>query len=1020
MTADAAPTPRWSAVDLATALGQPDAPTPEQAAVIEAPLRPLLVVAGAGSGKTETMAARVVWLVANGLVEPDQVLGLTFTRKAAAELSERIASGCATLRAGRALDAAGDEARRRGARRRPDRLDLPRVCRPARARARRCGSGSSRSAGCSPRPRPGSSPHEVVARWDGPMDGVEQGRVHRHRRPSSTSPARWPSTSSTPATSARHLDARRRPRSSALPKGAEQARGPARPRSRDARRRLRERARGAADRRALPRAQARARRPGLRRPDGPGRPPRPPFREVGAAERPRFRAVLLDEFQDTSEAQLVLLRSLFVAPGQPVPVTAVGDPHQSIYGWRGASADHADRLPRRVRRRPGPRRRAAAVDELAQRRRRSSTPPTPCRAAARDVAGSPSQPLRPAPGGRARARRRRPGCATTEDEAGHVADVDRPRWLAPRRRTGARAAVLCRKRSQFAPVVEALRGAGLPVEVVGLGGLLTTPEVADIVALLLGGAGPHPRRPADAAAHRARRAGSGAADLDGLGAWARAAASAAPARRGRTAAPSLLRPDDAAEPAPSIVEARRRPAAAADARVGRRTGQPARRRRPAPARGVARRRLRLREAVRRAARRLTGLALADLVARGRASPSASTSRCSPRPELHARRRPGAPRRVRRRRGHLRRAAPTGPPWGFLAWLDAAVDEERGLDMGWIEARHRRRAGAHRARRQGPGVGRRRRPRAWSRASFPAHSADQGTLVERRLGRTPTPSDKGWLVGLSALPYDLRGDRDGLPRFGWRRRPRLGRRAARHSSASSRAVADHGIAEERRLAYVALTRARSDLLLTAHVWGRRVDPAGHLALPRRGRGTPAELGRGRRAVGRPAAEPDDGGKPQNPRTAEAGQRRPGRPLDHAAPRREAAARAGRGAVAVDLADAAAAGRGPPPASRPRAGWDGEIALLLAERARRRSGAPVDVALPRHLSASAVVALARGRRARSPSTCAARCRPRPPLAARRGTAFHAWVEQHYARAALVDLLDLPGSADEDAGRRRDLPR
>ena len=41
-------------------------PTPEQQAVIEAPLSPLLVVAGAGSGKTETMAARVVWLVAGG------------------------------------------------------------------------------------------------------------------------------------------------------------------------------------------------------------------------------------------------------------------------------------------------------------------------------------------------------------------------------------------------------------------------------------------------------------------------------------------------------------------------------------------------------------------------------------------------------------------------------------------------------------------------------------------------------------------------------------------------------------------------------------------------------------------------------------------------------------------------------------------------------------------------------------------------------------------------------------------
>src|SRR5207244_676288 len=51
---------------------------------------PLLVVAGAGSGKTETMAARVVWLVANGYARPEQILGLTFTRKAAGELAHRV------------------------------------------------------------------------------------------------------------------------------------------------------------------------------------------------------------------------------------------------------------------------------------------------------------------------------------------------------------------------------------------------------------------------------------------------------------------------------------------------------------------------------------------------------------------------------------------------------------------------------------------------------------------------------------------------------------------------------------------------------------------------------------------------------------------------------------------------------------------------------------------------------------------------------------------------------------------
>src|ERR1035437_7298961 len=86
-----------SAQSIAQALGNPP-PTAQQRAVIQAPMRPLLVVAGAGSGKTETMASRVVWLVANGYVEPDQVLGLTFTRKAATELAERIGRRLRRLR----------------------------------------------------------------------------------------------------------------------------------------------------------------------------------------------------------------------------------------------------------------------------------------------------------------------------------------------------------------------------------------------------------------------------------------------------------------------------------------------------------------------------------------------------------------------------------------------------------------------------------------------------------------------------------------------------------------------------------------------------------------------------------------------------------------------------------------------------------------------------------------------------------------------------------------------------------
>ncbi|WP_431280205.1 UvrD-helicase domain-containing protein [Leifsonia poae] len=71
-----------SAVQIAETLGLPT-PTGQQQAVIEAPLGPAIVVAGAGSGKTETMANRVVWLLANGHVRVPEILGLTFTRKAA-------------------------------------------------------------------------------------------------------------------------------------------------------------------------------------------------------------------------------------------------------------------------------------------------------------------------------------------------------------------------------------------------------------------------------------------------------------------------------------------------------------------------------------------------------------------------------------------------------------------------------------------------------------------------------------------------------------------------------------------------------------------------------------------------------------------------------------------------------------------------------------------------------------------------------------------------------------------------
>src|SRR5580693_6935134 len=73
---------RYSPAQLARMLGAQE-PTAEQAAVIGAPLAPMAVIAGAGSGKSETMAARLVWLVANQFVRPERVRArLTGLRRA--------------------------------------------------------------------------------------------------------------------------------------------------------------------------------------------------------------------------------------------------------------------------------------------------------------------------------------------------------------------------------------------------------------------------------------------------------------------------------------------------------------------------------------------------------------------------------------------------------------------------------------------------------------------------------------------------------------------------------------------------------------------------------------------------------------------------------------------------------------------------------------------------------------------------------------------------------------------------
>ena len=142
--------------------------------------------------------------------------------------------------------------------------------------------------------------------------------------------------------------------------------------------------------------------------------------EVGTTERARYQVVLLDEYQDTSHAQLVLLRALF---GGGHPVTAVGDPCQSIYGWRGASAGNLRRFATRL---PGPRRGAGPDRGCCPPA--SATPAgswTPRPRSRQDLrAAAPEVPRLVAPppragrghGGRARC------CQTAAEEADWVAD----------------------------------------------------------------------------------------------------------------------------------------------------------------------------------------------------------------------------------------------------------------------------------------------------------------------------------------------------------------------------------------------------------------------------------------------------------------------------------------------------------------------------------------------------------------------------------------------------------------------
>jgi DNA helicase-2/ATP-dependent DNA helicase PcrA len=967
------------AADAARLLGMPS-PTPEQAAVIEAPLEPLLVVAGAGSGKTETMTARVVHLVANGLVERDRVLGLTFTRKAAGELADRVRRRLHAL--DRALGRSADPA---------DALVAPTVSTYNSYAAGIVGEHALRI-GVEPSARllgeaaRWQLAHDVVERWSADLD-VDLA-------PTTVTAA----VLDLAGALAEHLvtpDAVRdfADRCVAALDGLPSASGRGMVKAvRDVRDSLRLRSclmdlveeftarKRRADLMDFADQVALAARLAREVPD------------VGVVERSRFAVVLLDEYQDTSVAQLVLLRHLFgdlAGPGTGHPVTAVGDPYQSIYGWRGASSGGLERFPAQFPCADG---RPASVLDLSTSWRNDC--------AVLDAANVLAGPLR-ADSARVRLAIRplgpRPGAGagevvlavteTVEDEAREVAA-----FVARRRVGGASAAVLCRRRAQFPLLHAALLDEGLPVEVVGLGGLLDAPEVVDVVAGLEAAHDPS-RGDSLMRLLTGPRARLGLADLHALADWSgELARSHLPTgvdaqMRKQLVGQSIVDALDELPPQGWVSANGRRLSAAGRERL-------------ADVAGLLRR-----------LRSLTYLPVADLAGQAEQllgldiEVAVHGSSSAPRAHLDAFRVVAA----------QFDAEDGGTLGGFLAWLSAARQEERGLEapVTDLDPDAVQLMTVHAAK----GL-------EWDVVAVPG-------LVQRGF---PVVARSGWVTDRGSLPTALRGDRDHLPDVDLVGAADLAEVRSRLNEYADESGAHH-LAEERRLVYVAVTRARSDLMLAGSRWRDGVRPTA-LSVFLQDVVDAAE--RSEVPVVRAAWAPDpveaaaEGVAPTRP------ERPPGppvlwppeRPSDGrttalgvaGAAVREAIARetAPGGGKGGGLTDALAGGPDGDLAGGPGGGRDGDLAAvadLLLEERRRREVDRTGVRLPAHLSASAVVQLAA-----DPDRFARQLRRPVPLEpsarARRGTAFHAWVEAYFGAAALVDVETLPGADDETIAGDEDL--
>jgi DNA helicase II / ATP-dependent DNA helicase PcrA len=939
--------------ELAHALGLA-VPTGEQAAVIGAGAEPALVVAGAGAGKTETMAARVVWLVANGMVTPDRVLGLTFTRKAARQLAERVRARLRRLLGSGVLDRLDPS----GARAAAVFAGEPTILTYHAYAGRLVGEHGLRLPA-----EPGARlltetacwqlAHRVVSTWTQDLDTervpvtitryvlalagelaehlVDEDELARYAEEIAAAienAPRGPRQRAELSQDLKEVVATQRFRAALLPLVHAYAEHKRRAGAMDF-----------ADQMSL------AARLASGHPD------------VVRGERERYGAVLLDEYQDTGHAQRVLLRALF-GGAQPMPVTAVGDPAQAIYGWRGASAANLPRFATDFPRRAGNNKLLPAIryglltsfrnppEVLAM----ANAAVAPLRAAG--LAVEELRPREGAPHGDIR-------CALMSDvdeEVAWVADAVAHRWKSTVDEEGhpPTTAVLVRRRADMAELAAALRERGLPVEVVGLGGLLDEPEIRDLVSTLRVLIDPL----AGTAAARlltGARWRIGAADLAAL--YRRAtelAAAYAPD-------PSSTNPIDAvagegAEQA-GLVDAIDDPGEAerysADGfhRIRRLGGELA------------------------ALRRRLGQPLPELVADVERTMLL---------DIEATARPGAIGRA-----HLdafadvvadyAETSPSASLPALLDYLAAAETAEDGLEPGEVVVAENR------------------------VQILTVHSAkglEWDVVAVPHLVNEIFPSRKRsscWLRNVTELPAKLRGDTADLPTLDLSKaenRKEIEQELTKHAEE----FAERDLVEERRLCYVALTRSAHTLLVSAHWWGRTGSrPKGPSAFFTEIASTVDS----ERLAEEPAADAE------NPLLAIT--KTAAWPVDPLGERRTGVIDGAR-LVREELAALERAPGGQLPLADDPEGWVRDTDVLIAERAAAHARRE-RVRLPDQLSVSQLVELAA-----DPDALARRLRrplPFPPNpVARRGTAFHAWLEKWFGSRALLDIDELPGAADYGA--------